>query len=178
MDVSDVFRMRLKAEMQAQGFNAASLSKKVDMNRRAVQDILDGQSQSPKLSTAHALARALDRTLDQLTGVRSKPSKKNPEGVERHGLKKCGECRKQFTVRIGTIFEESHIPLHNWHCHATVVDVDDVFVGAWRDNDSHRRWPSYTGESTVVFDVDRKSALERSARLYRFDLPAQAEMFG
>lgn len=59
-----------------------------------------------------------------------------------------------------------------------MVDVGDVFVGVWRDNDSHRRWPSYTGESTVVFDVDRKSALERSARLYRFDLPAQAEMFG
>lgn len=49
-----------------------------------------------------------------LTGVRSKPSKKNPEGIERHGLKKCAECRKQFTVRIGTIFEESHIPLHKW----------------------------------------------------------------
>jgi len=49
-----------------------------------------------------------------LAGVRSKPSKKNPEGVERHGLKKCAECRKQFTVRIGTIFEESHIPLHLW----------------------------------------------------------------
>lgn len=50
----------------------------------------------------------------RLEGVYSKPSKKNPEGVERHGLKKCGECRKQFTVRIGTIFEESHIPLHKW----------------------------------------------------------------
>lgn len=49
-----------------------------------------------------------------LTGVRSKPSQKNPEGVERHGLKKCAECRKQFTVRIGTIFEVSHIPLHKW----------------------------------------------------------------
>ena len=49
-----------------------------------------------------------------LTGVRSKASKKNPEGIERHGLKKCAECRKQFTVRIGTIFEESHIPLHKW----------------------------------------------------------------
>ncbi|WP_418025887.1 IS1595 family transposase (plasmid) [Paracoccus sp. TD-10] len=49
-----------------------------------------------------------------LVGVRSKPSKKNPEGVERYGLKKCAECRKQFTVRIGTIFEESHIPLHKW----------------------------------------------------------------
>jgi len=49
-----------------------------------------------------------------LKGVRSKASKKNPEGVERHGLKKCAECRKQFTVRIGTIFEESHIPLFKW----------------------------------------------------------------
>ena len=24
------------------------------------------------------------------------------------------ECRKQFTVRTGTIFERSHIPLHKW----------------------------------------------------------------
>ncbi len=50
----------------------------------------------------------------KLKGVRSKPSKKNPEGVERHGLYKCGHCRKQYTVRIGTIFEESHIQLHKW----------------------------------------------------------------
>ena len=49
-----------------------------------------------------------------LKGVRSKASKKNPEGVERHGLKKCASCRKQFTVRVGTIFEESHLPLHKW----------------------------------------------------------------
>lgn len=50
----------------------------------------------------------------KLTGVRSKPSKKNPEGVERHGLYKCRDCRAQFTVRIGTIFEESHLELHLW----------------------------------------------------------------
>ena len=50
----------------------------------------------------------------RLEGVRSKASKKNPEGVERHGLWKCRECRKQFTVRKGTIFEESHIPMHKW----------------------------------------------------------------
>lgn len=49
-----------------------------------------------------------------LEGVRSKPSKKNPEGILRHGLKKCGHCRKQFTVRVNTIFESSHIPLHKW----------------------------------------------------------------
>jgi transposase-like protein len=50
----------------------------------------------------------------KLTGVRSKPSNKNPEGIERHGLYKCAECRSQFTVRIGTIFEESKLPLHIW----------------------------------------------------------------
>ncbi|MEL7405303.1 MAG: IS1595 family transposase [Pseudomonadota bacterium] len=50
----------------------------------------------------------------RLTGVRTKASKKNPEGKERHGLWKCRECRKQFTVRKGTIFEESHLPLHLW----------------------------------------------------------------
>jgi transposase-like protein len=49
-----------------------------------------------------------------LAGVRSKASKKNPNGIERHGLKKCGKCRKQFTARVGTVFESSHIPLHLW----------------------------------------------------------------
>ncbi|MFO6462821.1 IS1595 family transposase [Jannaschia sp. KMU-145] len=50
----------------------------------------------------------------RLEGVMTKPSKKNPEGKVRHGLWKCRECRKQFTVRKGTIFEESHLPLHLW----------------------------------------------------------------
>jgi transposase-like protein len=30
----------------------------------------------------------------------------------RIGLKKCGACRKQFTVKVGTVFESAHIPLH------------------------------------------------------------------
>jgi transposase-like protein len=49
-----------------------------------------------------------------LKGVHSKPTKKHPKGVIRHGLKKCAACRAQFTVRVGTIFEDSHIPLHKW----------------------------------------------------------------
>ncbi len=32
----------------------------------------------------------------------------------RLGLNKCVECKKEFTVRIGTIFEDSKIPLHKW----------------------------------------------------------------
>lgn len=47
-----------------------------------------------------------------LSGVRGKPSVKNPEGAIRHGLKKCGECRKQFTAKVGTVFEHARMPLH------------------------------------------------------------------
>lgn len=32
----------------------------------------------------------------------------------RPGLLKCGHCRKQFSVTVGTLFERSHIPLHKW----------------------------------------------------------------
>src|SRR5688572_30561090 len=46
---------------------------------------------------------------------------KNPYKIEakpgsktRKGLYKCRECRKQFTVTVGTIFEDSHIPISKW----------------------------------------------------------------
>lgn len=26
----------------------------------------------------------------------------------------CNECRKKFTVRVGTLYERSHVPLHKW----------------------------------------------------------------
>lgn len=32
----------------------------------------------------------------------------------RIGAYKCYQCRKQFTVKIGTVFEDSHVPLHIW----------------------------------------------------------------
>jgi transposase-like protein len=32
----------------------------------------------------------------------------------RNGVWKCKACRKQFTVTVGTIFEDSHIPLYQW----------------------------------------------------------------
>jgi transposase-like protein len=32
----------------------------------------------------------------------------------RAGLRKCYECRKPFTVKVGTIFEDSHAPLRLW----------------------------------------------------------------
>src|SRR5215813_12049297 len=32
----------------------------------------------------------------------------------RIGLYKCYACRKPFTVKIGTIFEDSHVAMHLW----------------------------------------------------------------
>jgi ISXO2-like transposase domain/Transposase zinc-ribbon domain len=58
---------------------------------------------------------ALSEKIGRLEGVRSKPSKKNPQGVVQIGLRKCYGCRgPAFTVRKGTIFEDSHLPLRFW----------------------------------------------------------------
>ena len=43
------------------------------------------------------------KAIGRLTGKSSRP-----------GLRKCYACRKTFTVRIGSIFEDSHFPLHLW----------------------------------------------------------------
>jgi transposase-like protein len=32
----------------------------------------------------------------------------------RLGLYRCGPCKRQFTVKVGTVFESSHVPLHQW----------------------------------------------------------------
>ena len=39
---------------------------------------------------------------------------KDRKGNDRLGLKKCYHCRGQFTVRVGTVFEGSNVPLHKW----------------------------------------------------------------
>src|SRR5665811_2308072 len=32
----------------------------------------------------------------------------------RMGARRCGPCKREFTVTVGTIFERSHIKLHIW----------------------------------------------------------------
>ena len=50
---------------------------------------------------------AVDR-INPLQGVKDK------KGRVRLGLWKCYHCRGQFTVRKGTVFEASHLKLHQW----------------------------------------------------------------
>ena len=40
--------------------------------------------------------------------------KANPEKRIRLGLHRCGDCKKQFTVKVGTVFEASKVKLHLW----------------------------------------------------------------
>ena len=46
-------------------------------------------------------------SLDRITKVKA-----NPEKRIRIGLWRCGSCKRQFTVKIGTVFEHMRIPLH------------------------------------------------------------------
>jgi len=38
----------------------------------------------------------------------------NPVSKVRPGLYRCAECSQQFTVTVGTVCEDSHIPLNKW----------------------------------------------------------------
>lgn len=50
-------------------------------------------------------------TLDRSGSLKSKAGTENKVRV---GVYKCYACRKPFTVKIGTIFESSHIKMHIW----------------------------------------------------------------
>ncbi|PZU15234.1 MAG: IS1595 family transposase [Citromicrobium sp.] len=45
--------------------------------------------------------------MDRITKVKA-----NPEKRIRVGLWRCGQCKSQFTVKVGTVFEHARMPLH------------------------------------------------------------------
>lgn len=45
--------------------------------------------------------------IDRITKVTANPAKRI-----RYGLWRCGDCKRQFTVKIGTVFEHMRLPLH------------------------------------------------------------------
>ncbi|MGA3324636.1 MAG: IS1595 family transposase [Terriglobia bacterium] len=51
-------------------------------------------------------------------GVVNEATKLEPREGSKKGVRKgvwnCNACREQFTVTVGSIFEDSHIPLHKW----------------------------------------------------------------
>jgi transposase-like protein len=47
--------------------------------------------------------------VDRIGKIKANPSKR-----VRIGLHKCSDCGKQFTVKVGTVFEHSRVPLHKF----------------------------------------------------------------
>lgn len=73
MTNDEIFRRNLIALMRERGLAAATLSKEAKLNARAVKDIEEGRSGSPRLVTAQALADALEVDLSELLGLGPTP---------------------------------------------------------------------------------------------------------
>jgi transposase-like protein len=50
----------------------------------------------------------------RLPAQRGRKTRAHPEGALRKGVVQCNDCRQQYTVTVGTVFESSKVPLHKW----------------------------------------------------------------
>ena len=50
----------------------------------------------------------------RLPPQKRKATKAHPGGTVRKGVVQCNDCRKQYTVTVGTVFERSKVPLNKW----------------------------------------------------------------
>jgi transposase-like protein len=71
-------------------------------NEDAALAYVEAQLWSEGLVCPHC-GNCVQKSIGRLTGKTSRP-----------GLRKCYACRKTFTARNGSIFEDSHFPLHLW----------------------------------------------------------------
>jgi transcriptional regulator with XRE-family HTH domain len=73
MNVNETFRRNLMAAREARGLDARNLSLQAGLGERAVKDIEEGRSQSPKISTVFALAKVLGLDPGELLGIGRRP---------------------------------------------------------------------------------------------------------
>ena len=55
--------------------------------------------------------------------------------TDRVGLYKCYACRKKFTVKVGTIFEDSHVQMRDW-----LVAIHLIFSSKKSFSANQLRW--------------------------------------
>lgn len=75
-------------------------------NELAAVEFLEKQRWDGIPACVHCGSVAVYKMIDAKTGERNK-----------RFLWRCRDCKKQFTVRIGTVYEESRLPLRHW-CYA------------------------------------------------------------
>lgn len=87
-----------------------NLTDKIYNNEEAARKHLEGIRWPDGLACAHC--GGVDKIKSAV--MKNKPTVKNPKPKAAKGYYHCGDCRQRFTVRTGTIYERSHIPLHKW----------------------------------------------------------------
>lgn len=66
----------------------------------------EGKPVCPHCGEIGSAGKVIGKAKERADGTKTRPA--------RQGLWKCYACRKQFTVRVGTIFEDSKVALHLW----------------------------------------------------------------
>ena len=64
---------------------------------------------------------------------------------------KCYGCRKPFTVKIGTVFEDSKVPLHKW--------LQVIMLSCWRNKELNAH------QASLILGVTYKTAAAMLARV-------------
>src|SRR3546814_20762004 len=52
----------------------------------------------------------------------------------------CTACRKKYTVRVGPVYERSHVPLHKWELATHLLRSEDRPVGKELVRNCSDRW--------------------------------------
>src|SRR5688500_1853589 len=68
----------------------------------------------------------------RLPPQRGRKTKAHPEGALRKGVVQCNDCRQQYTVTVGTVFESSKVGLHKW------VYVNHVLCSSKKGTSAHQ----------------------------------------
>jgi hypothetical protein len=96
-----------RAQFNAEELNLIQLAQEYSDNDKA-RELLESLLWSNGPVCPHCKNDGKSKAIYKLT---PKPGSKS---AIRKGVHKCGACRKQFTVTVGTIMEDSHIPISKW----------------------------------------------------------------
>lgn len=59
-------------------------------------------------------AKMMNKAIPAKPATDKRPAKPGKPATEAKGYYHCGDCFDRFTVRTGTVYERSHVPLHKW----------------------------------------------------------------